>query len=204
GSERRVAWLGSGSVPGGTTSAPSNIQLQACVPCTANALVPTLDQNWFPSLLVLITTPPTATADLDDKLSLAWFELSLIFHVPTGPPAGFGALFRPDAPRRFRLTANGVEPGAILRIFGPLPADVAGGGQPTTIPTTADHPYAEFPIYPESASGALSWETAVETEPYILYGLLNGGPGNPAVIQTWSAPRTVLVDQNNNPMDPVR
>jgi len=103
---------------------------------------------------------------------------------------GFGLdVVRHDAPRRLAIAGRRIRHGARLSLHVPV-----GAGTPpdTTLPPGAkgqvETTKLTLPIHPTGErleDGRPVWETTVELEPMIYYGLMLGGPGAPGVLATF-------------------
>lgn len=179
GSARRVAHPNGRPLilPGPAPSAP---ELLAMVPNTANADIPQMIFNWASGGAA---AHGGASAHMTRLL-----QLGLIQSSPPGENAfGLGAVPRHDAPRRFRVAARNLRPGAFLEVFLPVPA-----GFPGAITTLPPSPFGQqpvrrvrLPIYPTDdrvgEEGIPVWETAVELDPLEYYTIMLGGLGDTSV-----------------------
>ncbi|MCA8968967.1 MAG: hypothetical protein KDC95_04265 [Planctomycetes bacterium] len=183
GSERRVAHpKGQPSLETGPQ--PSAIKLEKMRPDTAYRDVPTFVDNWDPNATVdpfvwnavfLGTSIPVPEPRFLRTIRL--FQHGL---VTDGPSVGLTGL-RHDAPRRFRVSGANIRKGALLLIRIPKrkpPYDDVNDTWPVLVPV--------YPTNETSADGQPVWESAVEFEPLIYYGMMLGGPAAPGVASAWN------------------
>jgi hypothetical protein len=188
GSERRIAYVHAGTMPGETPVTPVTAPLlRPMMTNTANRLLPLMNANFagFMGGILNGWSPHRAAA---------LFQTSIIGNAvapaPAGTPARFGlsATQRFDAPRRLRVSGSELQHGAAIRLTLAMPADIATATT-TTPPTAAPNPAVNFntllelPIYPTiDAQGVVTsqavWETAVELNPELYYGIMNGVTSN--------------------------
>ncbi|MCB1036787.1 MAG: hypothetical protein KDD47_23375, partial [Acidobacteria bacterium] len=102
-----------------------------------------------------------------------------------GPP---GTPLRHDAPRRFQVTGKNIRHGAQLHFF--LPNDPAGPPNPAGPLNQINTFRLALPLYPTAATdpntGLPIWQTAVEIEPLLYYGMMLGGAFAPGVAQAFT------------------
>lgn len=172
GDERRAAYLHQGQLPLQPVQVPSTPSLQRMLPNTANQPIPSITSGWVPLVASL-----DASATPSPHLATLFFQDALTVDAATATPPFFGAAGRRhEAPRRFRVSASGIQNGAHLRLFLPNAADIPPS-PPIVTPTPATHLFIEIPIYPSSqqdSGGNPIWETAVELDPQFYYGLMAG------------------------------
>ncbi|MFQ5748374.1 MAG: hypothetical protein ACE5H3_02825 [Planctomycetota bacterium] len=87
-----------------------------------------------------------------------------------------------EAPRRFRVAGRNIRPGAKLILL--VPDDPAGPPNPQGGPNQIRTIRLELPLYATGiflSDGRQVWESAVETDPFVTYMLLLGGPKAPGV-----------------------
>lgn len=156
-------------------------ELQPMVPNTANVDIPNLFFNWDRGT----AAHGGASAHMTRLL-----QLGLIQSSPAGSNAfGLGTAPRHDAPRRFRVAAGGLRPGAALEIFLPVPA-----GFPGAVTNLPPSPFGlqparrvRLPIYATNQRATVGeesvpiWESAVEFDPLEYYTIMLGGLGDPSV-----------------------
>ncbi len=189
GSERRIA-SPTGVTASVSAAPPSVVTLLPMVPNTAYQRVPTLTGNWNNFTWPFTPLPPQAIFPHTIKL----FQHGLIqFGVAQN---GFGlgmpgTPLRHDAPRRFRVAGMDIRPGAALLLN--IPND------PAAVPPNPVGPLSQMithelllPLYPtterEVGTNFPVWQTAVEIEPLIYYGMMLGGafaPGVAASFNDW-------------------
>ena len=128
---------------------------------------------------------------LANSASVTHYQVSLVNQAP----GGFGlSQLRHEAPRRFRVTGDGIDDGAFLILYSPNTADIASapapGQPPTTVPNAGANPFNfVLPLYAgQDAQGDEIWETAAEMEPLFLLSLLNGGPASAAAVTAFFDP----------------
>lgn len=192
GSERRLAHpKGQPNVPRGPR--PSAIELQPMRPNTAYREVPLLENNWDPAAQAP-RIPFTWTAKFSDNTPvpeppfLRTIRLYQWGLKNDGPSFGLTKL-RHDAPRRFRVAGKDIRPGAVMILRIPKkkpPYDNIAESWPIVLPI--------YPTDERTPDGRSIWETAVEFEPLMYYGLMLGGPAAPGVVSAW---------QNNLPEPPI-
>ncbi len=155
GTERRRA-SSSGTATGLTGPTPANVTLEAMAPNTAYVDVSLFDQH-----LGLSQPPDTSIWTLR---TLQQSVLGL-FGVPP--------VLRHEPPRRFRITADNVLPGAQL-LFA-----MAAGPNPEELPVEI----MVMDLYPTkyTSGGRQIWETRVELDATQSFALLNGGYWAPSV-----------------------
>ena len=211
GSSRRVARVQGGlAFPLGGGS-PSNLQLLPSPTNTANAIVPSITTFWanqVNALLPFMNNPVT----IRQIASEVQYQLSLVNHAPNG----FGLTqLRREAPRRFRVSGDGILDGAFLWLYGANPSDVVNQ-PPTSTPSPATNPINfALPIYPgRDGQGNLIWETNAELDSNLMLALLNGlgassnaslaflAPSLPTFISTTGGQNQYLII-NNDLMQPM-
>ncbi len=194
GSERRVA-SPSGNANPITGASPTSLTLQGMRPNTAYRDVPLMTQLWDHDSLILGPGP--------GFLSSLFLHTVRVFQgglIEDGSEAnGFGLdVVRHDAPRRLAIAGRQIRHGARLVLHVPV-----GTGSPpdTTLPPNAEGQVRttkmSLPIYPTDqrlADGRPVWETAVELEPIVYYGLMLGGSGAPGVLSTFTDFDLVIAD----------
>lgn len=203
GSSRRVARIQGALAPPLATAAPTNLTLLPCPPMSANVDVPRMILNWADlvasQLFFSFLAPPT---DVSPAASVALYQLSLDNHAP----GGFGLdQLRHEVPRRFRLSGDGIEDGALLLLFAPTAADIASAPAPGQAPTTTANFGANsvrfvLPLYPgRDEDGALVWETAEELDPLLLLSLVNGAPASSVAVTAFTDPgNAIFFDAQGN------
>jgi DNA-binding beta-propeller fold protein YncE len=174
GSERRVA-----SVTGASAdlpySLPTDIVLLPTRTNTANVAIPTLRGNWdpFPTgtpLPAAFVWPSVTIPEPSFLKSIRILQKGLVLD----GDYGIGET-RHEAPRRFVIAGNGIQPGAVLELHVPdssvAPNPAGPLGQIATI-------LLRLPLHPtdETWEGRRVWQTAVEIEPLHLYTFMLGGP----------------------------
>jgi hypothetical protein len=179
GTERRVAAPnGQPSLPGG--GAPSGVKLVGMAPSTPYEKVPLMTLNWQDPAL------PSHGGFFSHSVRL--LQTGIRASAGTGNNL-FGVGIRWEAPRRFRVAAAGVRPGARLVLFSHN--DPANPFQP---PITTLRPgqagqvglrSLTLPLHPsgdvDPTSGLPIYETAAELDPREYLRLIAGGPFAPAV-----------------------
>lgn len=183
GSERRLAHpKGTPSAP--TGPAPSQLALQPLRPNTAYRDVQLLRNNWDPNAVSpLVPFTWTAMFGPNDPVPEPRFLRTIRLYQhglkQDGPSFGLTEL-RHDAPRRLRIAGHGIRPGALLVVrmpkFAP-PYDNFEDAWPIAVPI--------YPTNEKLADGRPIWESAVEFEPLMYYGMMLGGPSAPGVVAGW-------------------
>ena len=146
--------------------APDHLRLLPLVPNDFYRDVPRLRENW---------------ADFDNSQfqslfihTVRLFQWGLILDAESENGFGLDDL-RHDAPRRLRLSGSNIRPGAWLHVayqneLASGPIDPLGPINQVKVEVIS------FPIYPtgrrESTAGNPIYETAIELEPLIYYGLM--------------------------------
>ena len=175
GDERRLASRDGLSGEPLSGAAPESLRLLSLVPNDFYQDVPRLSENW---------------ADFDNSQfqsifihTVRLFQWGLILDAESQNGFGLENL-RHDAPRRLRISGENIRPGAWLHVAyhsqpGGGPIDPLGPVNQVNIEVIS------FPIYPtgkrDSTAGSPIYETAIELEPLIYYGLMLGGPAAPGV-----------------------
>ena len=180
GSERRVAHPTGQPlvIPGVDPSAPELLEM---VPNTANVDIPKMAFNWAGATNQHGGASPHITRLL---------QYGLIQSSPAGENAfGLGPVPRHDPPRRFRVAAADLRPGAELHLFVPVESGFPGavttlppspsGPQPTRLVRLPLHPTADRQTVGEDTVPI--WETAAELDSIEYYTLMLGGNGAPGV-----------------------
>ncbi|MEM7249200.1 MAG: hypothetical protein AAF533_28025 [Acidobacteriota bacterium] len=207
GTERRFAHPDGAPTPL-TGPAPSEIQLLPMVPNTAHVDIPSFSKLWVP--------PPTVGVGQFGFFShtVRVYQNALL---DDGPPDGFGLCdLRHEAPRRFRVSGDDIRPGAELHLHV---ATLRSEGPPDTSQPFDDEKSQPtltrlvLPLYAtedSDANGRAVWETAVEMEPLLFYGLMAGRPVAPSLPSTvlpelTSLDWSVTIDPESQPglFDPI-
>lgn len=185
--------------------APSRPELLPMVTNTANVDIPQMVFNWA-----------SGTNNQHGGASPHIVRLLQYGLIQSSPPAenafGLGTQPRHDAPRRFRVAADDLRPGAALHLFVPVPAGTPGAV--TDLPPSPNGPVSarllRLPIYAtDDLQGTAPdevpvWETAVEFDQLEYYTLMLGGLGAPGVAAaradnaiTLAEPPTITFDATN-------
>lgn len=177
GSERRLA------APSGVAStlsgpAPANLRLLPLKPNTFYSNVPTMSLLWAGLNNSARNSPYIHTLRL--------FQWGLIQDAAGQNGFGFGTGLHHDAPRRFQVSGDNIRPGAFLFV-GYWNAATGGPPNPTVPPGPGQVALISFPLYPTDRTDPTNgnrpiYETAVELEPLLYYGLMLGGPFAPGVV----------------------
>lgn len=167
GGERRAANpSGIGTQLADKLNPPANVTSLPMVPMTYFTDVP----NFVNNLRInQATNPPTIQIATNTTLwALRTFQLSAL--------GNFGVDdLHHEPPRRLRVTADNIRPGAKLLV-----------GIPTTNPGAFPVQVLELDLFPTlSFEGAQRvWETEEELDPLVTFAMLNGGPFAPDVVAT--------------------
>lgn len=186
GMERRVATLTGLPTPLSGVGAPSNVQLLPMKAIPYWAGVASLSGNWPKG-----TGPTDFNWDVSDArepfdlMAIRIFQQEAIWTdnvpgvgtLPLGPTQfdlGTPGMHH-EPPRRFRVTGNGILPGAYLELT--MSADFMNpmGSNPAVVQKL------KIDLFPSESNGQIVWETTAEASPIIQYILLMGGPWAPDV-----------------------
>ncbi len=178
GSERRVA-APSGQPSPSAPGAPSGVVLQPIATNTAYATVPKMTLNW--------QDPADNQHGGFFSHTVRLFQAGVVASAPAGESA-FGTAVRWEAPRRLRVAANGILPGARLVLFS---HDDPAAVTPPDLTKRPNQPgqvllrSMSLPIHPtgdvDPVTGRPIWETAAELDPREYLRLILGGPFAPSV-----------------------
>ncbi len=171
-----------------TAPAPSQVELLPAEPNTFYEMVPLMSQNWVP---VDFSNPDPADFFWDGAFlggtpvtsfnhAVRLFQYGLILD----GQGSYGLTeLRHEPPRRLRVAAWDLQPGALLRLHSPwdpaapVPDPLGTLNQMRTqVLEAALHPTDET-----TADGRPIWETDVELDNFQLYRLMLGGPFAPGV-----------------------
>lgn len=176
GNERRLA------SPTGVAStlsgpAPANLRLMPLKPNSFYTNVPTMTGLWASLDNSVRKSPFVRTNRL--------YQWGLIQDSPAAENRfGFSTTPRHDAPRRFQVSGDAIRHGAVL--FVGYWSAAGGPPNPNVPPGPGQVGLIAFPLYAtgnvDAANGNRPiWETAVELEPMLYYGMMLGGPMAPGV-----------------------
>jgi len=178
GDERRVA-APSGvakDLPAGTR--PSEISLLPMVPNTMHTRIPDLTLTWANVNNVGLESRGLHFTRL--------FQWGLIQDAATENGFGLGTGLRHDPSRRFRVSGENFQTGAVLALA--YPNDPGGPPDPSGPFGETAFGLLTIPIYATDeldARGMPIWESAIQFEKEFYYGLMLGGPFAPNVAAAW-------------------
>jgi len=190
GMERRVATLIGSPAPLSGVAAPSNILLLPMKAIPFWSGVASLAGNWPKGTGA---TDFNWTANVPEPIDLKAIRIFQQEAIWTDNVPGVGALplgptqfdlgtpgMHHEPPRRFRVTGNGILPGAYLELT--MSADFMNpmGSNPAVVQKL------KIDLFPSESNGQIVWETTAEASPIIQYILLMGGPWAPHVVDVLS------------------
>jgi len=191
GSERRVASpTGRPELLAG--DAPVGVELLPATVIAANEGILQVAGNWLPPDAPAPYTPaPEDAFVFDGRVGAPFLKTMRLFQygildseTDYGLPAP-----RHEAPRRFAVAGDSIQPGARLILSVPNPPLDYAGIDPIDAVEKGDFPTLEIalPVFAtgqQTPDGRAIWETAVEVDAKSLYVLMLGGVGAPGMVNT--------------------